>query len=682
MAKRQPKQYLKTETREGQLSAPGGNLANYFMRNIPLWNPPAWQEADFWRRFVVKQPIAAICRDRIASFLNSLDWAIVPRDSEKRDELKAPIKYYTKLFEKGSSYYNDIDFPTHIEWLTKDLHDLPFGTASELGRIDDNPKGRVVWIRPLDAGTLAPTLNFDYPFMQQSVGTGLNPIYLPKDFCARVYLSPRTELQREGWGFAPPERIYLAIEMLYRGDSYYAQLLLNTPEAGILDLGDMEKSSAQEWVNGLKDLLYGINPLKMPVLYEHTTDAKFIPFGKPPSEILYDSVTLKYAAVLAAGYGLTLSDIGLSMSGGGGGDTLAGTIRMERVSKSSGFSTAKKKIQAYFNKILPDTLKFNWIDYDDEKNVAKGRARLASAQAADVWIRNKAFKPSEIRQQAIADGLFSITIPEVVDPNDPEFESLQPQLGKPGFGGSRGQQLGNPKEPSGGGQGEIIPQQVIQRNLSSAETGVAKAAYGANDLLSTLLSRVSKNLSKDELDVWEEYVDGYLIGKSEIEEESLRSVLDSITSRTAGIVRSQAWVKDFSLAIAKQVVSDESAELTSRQLLFGEQEAEEMFIRGEIDEIPEQESVSIDLSEKLPEVESVVFDSLVDTASKFVTLVSKSIILDTNLQVDATEQVENNIRISREVSKEVLRNLSTIVGTVYKNGREHLKSGENSNAEI
>lgn len=682
MAKRQPKKFLKTEVRDGQVSAPGGNLANYFMRNIPLWNPPAWQEADFWRKFVVKQPIAAICRDRIASFLNSLDWQIVPRDSEKRDELKAPIKYYTKLLEKGSSYYNDIDFPTHVEWLTKDLHDLPFGTASEIGRMDDAPKGRVVWIRPLDAGTLAPTLNFDFPIMQQSVGTGLNPVYLPKDFCARVYLSPRTELQREGWGFAPPERIYLAIEMLYRGDSYYAQLLLNTPEAGILDLGDMEKSSAQEWVNGLRDLLYGINPLKMPVLYEHTTDAKFIPFGKPPSEIMYDSITMKYAAIVAAGYGLTLSDIGLSMGGGSGGDTLAGTIRMERVSKSSGFSTAKKKIQAYFNKILPDTLKFNWIDYDDEKNVAKGRARLASSQAADVLVRNKVFKPSEIRQQMLADGLISVNVPEVIDTNDPEFESLQPQFGKPGFGGSRGQQLGNPKEPSGGGQGEIIPQQVVQRNLSSAETGIAKAAYGASDLLLAMLSKVSQNLSPEELSIWEEYVDGYLVGKSDIEEESLKTALDTICSRSSAIIRSQPWAKDFSIAIASQVVADVAAQETSRLLLASEQELEDRFIRGETEEIPVPEMKSVDLSGRKPEVESVVFDSLVGTVSKFIALASKAVILNGNLQVDATEQVDNNIRISREVSKEVLGNLSGIIGSAYNSGKEHLKSGENSNVEV
>ena len=56
-----------------------------------------------------------------------------------------------------------------------------------------------------------------------------------------------------------------------------------------------------------------------------------------------------------------------------------------------------------------------WIDYDDERNVSKGRARLASAQAANIWGTNKSFLPSEMRRQALADGLVSIDVPEEID---------------------------------------------------------------------------------------------------------------------------------------------------------------------------------------------------------------------------------------------------------------------------
>lgn len=661
MAKRrQPAQTIKIESRSGQLSSPGGNLANYFMRNIPLWNPPAWQEADVWRKFVEKQPLAAICRDTLANYLNSLDWTIVARDSEKRDELKPKTKHYTKLFERGNAYYYDIDFASHIEFIVKDLFTLPFGTAAELGRLDNDPNGKVVWVRPLDGGTLAPTLNFDYPVMQVAPNTGLNPVYLPRKFVSRVFLSPRTELQREGWGYAPPERIWRAIDMMYAGDNYYGQLLLNTPEAGVLDLGDMDKTSALEWVKSLRDLLYGINPLKIPVLYEHEKPAAWIPFGKPPSEIMYDSTTMRYAAILCAGYGLTLSDIGFPTSSGGG-ETLAGTIRQERVSKSSGKAVAKTKTKAYFDRILPDSLKFMWIDYDDERNVSKGRARLASAQAAQLWITNKMFLPNELRQQALSEGLISVDMPEEVNPNDPGF----PQPESPfGTTGSKTKTLGSPAPPSSGGQGETIPQQTIQRNVAKAEVDITKAVVKVNDVLSTLLGQVKSNLSDQEMPLWEEYVDDYLVGKSDIEETELKDVLDSVCK----IVRSSvdgAWVNDFSREIVDKIISDENLEIQVKALY-----------REEAGDEPE---AAVNLASLYKdELMSYVKENMLYTVSNYSVLIAKSAILDNYLDVDATEAVSNNIRVSKKIAKEVLQNLSTIANSVYENGRKYLqtKTGE------
>ena len=40
----------------------------------------------------------------------------------------------------------------------------------------------------------------------------------------------------------------MALQMIGRGDVYYANLLLDTPQVGILDLKDMAKDSAEEWV--------------------------------------------------------------------------------------------------------------------------------------------------------------------------------------------------------------------------------------------------------------------------------------------------------------------------------------------------------------------------------------------------------------------------------------------------
>jgi len=665
MARKKTPQSLKTSTHEGQQSAVGG-MQSFFLRNVPIWNPPAWQESEKWRLFVEKQAIAAICRDTIANYLNSLDWIIVSRDPDKKDDFKGAIKHYTKLFERGNAYWWEMDFSSQIEWFTKDLFTLPFGTASEIGRLDDNPKGRVVWIKPLDGGTLAPTLNFEFPIVQSAPSSELMPVYLSRDFSARAYLSPRTEIGREGWGYAPPEKIWRAIEMVSTGDKYYAQFLIDTPEAGVLDLMDMDESTAKEWVKGAQDLFFGVGALKIPVLYEHEQAAKWIPFGRPPSELMYDKVTMKYASIICSGYGLTLSDIGFS-SDTGGGDTLAGTIRMERVGKSSGKALAKKKWAWYANQILPDGLKWLWVDYDDERNVSKGRARLASAQASNVWISNKVFLPSEIRKQTIADGLFSIDLPEDIDENSPEFENIQ----QPQFGGNRASNLRTPQSPSAGGHGEIIPQQVVQRNKSAASVGIAKASFGVNELLRPLIGNVLK-LESDEIQLWEEYVDSYLIGKSDIEAD-IRSVLDSIRQRAVTSLKSQPWVEEISKQIEEKAISIEQETQKNKALYRMEKMAEDAFIAGEnVENLPSEELPMLDRLE----LHSVIFNSLVERLSTLIVLVSKNHLLQGKLEVDGTEIKENNIIVSREISDEVMRNLASVIHSTYEDGLSHLENVE------
>jgi hypothetical protein len=446
---KQPKNVIQTKERQ-QISAVGGDLVNYLYRIVPNWLSPVWWEAQRWRTFVQNQPIAVVFRETLISYLQALDWAIVPIDSTQQDELKEEIKYHTKLLENTNGYYSQYDFSSHIEFVGKDLLDLPFGGAAEMGRENDDPQGKVVWIRPLDGGTLAPTLNKDWPVMQNipdyNVG---DPVFFPSDSISRIFMSPRTELRREGWGMAPPEKIYLALELLWRGDKYFADLLLNTPEVGLLDLGDMEKSSAEQWIKSFQDLMFGVNPMKIPVVYEHTTETKWIPFGKNPNDIMFDSITRKYAAIVGAGYGMTLDDIGLGGGSGNGGNTLAGTIRSERHTAGSGKAVAKKKFVNYFNKFLPeDKLQFKWIDYNAEEQVASSRAMLAFSQGAKTLIDSQVFSPDEMRTQAIRNGIINILVPEKLDRKSVDWPV--PSVGKLGSG----EQLNKKVSPADGGHGE------------------------------------------------------------------------------------------------------------------------------------------------------------------------------------------------------------------------------------
>jgi len=429
----------------------------YLYRIIPALLQPNWFQAKRWRSFVLNQSIAIVCRETLIAQISSMDWKVDAVDPQMRDEYKTDIDYYTKFFNNNQDY----DFIEMIEWIAKDYLDLPFGGAAEIGREGDRPDGKVLWLELLDGGTLFPSYSREWPVGQRVESNPLDTVWFPKHAINRIYMSPRTEIDRKGWGMAPPEKIYLSIELLNRGDIYYANLLLDTPEAGILDLADMDKTSAEEWVKAFRSMLGGIDPLKVPILYEHDSPAKWIPFGRPPTEMMFDRITTKYASIVAGGYGMSLSDIGIQAVTSGG-ETLAGSIRQERRLKRTGFSRLKKKLSYFFNRLLPEHLVFNWIDLDDELGVSIGRARLATSQAGKELITLGVFTANEWRQQMVADGIITIPVPDEID------QSEVYKLSSPGSNGKSPDLLGNPVAPSAGGHGEIKTKFEMAVNQSLA----------------------------------------------------------------------------------------------------------------------------------------------------------------------------------------------------------------------
>ena len=668
MAKRTPKSVTITK-QSGQLSAPGGMGVggNFLLRQLPIWNNPNWLNANVWREFVRKQPVAVLCREAITNHLLSLDWNITARDSEQQDELKEDIKYYTRLLERGNAYYTDMDFTSHVEWIIKDLMDLPFGAASEIGREYNSPNGKVTWIRPLDGGTLSPTLDNEYPVAQHF--PNYQPVVFPREFISRIYLSPRTEIQREGWGMPPPERIYLAMEMLNRGDYYYSQLLMNTPEAGILDLGDTDKETAVEWVNSARDVLFGINPLKIPVLYEHTSKVQWIPFGKLPSEIMYDSVTSRYITILTAGYGLTPSDIGMGGTSNGG-ETLSGTIRNERVSARSGKSLAKKKLQTYFNNILPETLQFEWIDFDDEKNVAMSRARMANANAASIWIGSQIFSPDEIRRQAIADGMFTITIPETLDRKSVEWptnalryigKNTETPSNAPNTPENKGNnQIGNPKNPSQGGRGEVMPQQIISRSLAKLEVGISKSVYAANQLLGVLTNKAKLQGNFAE---WELQFENAVTGKSMMD-LSTEAVINDVYNNLADTILASNWFDTVSRDFLSEMVHAWNERNRENIIEVLRKRAESDFILGKSDTLdPDFSGVSI-LTKAVTDDLVLEFKKLfAEKVIPTIILISEKSIISDSLGIDPTDLTDNNnIRLAKSIAKKVIDLLPKLIG--------------------
>lgn len=416
----------------------------YIQRFLPMWNTPTWMDGNLWRRVVNRQMLAMICRDNLISWIIQLKWEIRTRDPKEIQKHAKEVDHYTEVFLDGGGLGYDI----MVEEFLKDVLDIPFGGMLELVK----DKERVVQLCTVDGATLFPNTNEEFPVVQQVQGIQTRPVALRADEICRIYLSPRSNIHRKGWGMAPPERIYLALILLNRGDRWYANLLLDTPPPGVLDLIDMSESSATDWAGSFRELMVGTDAFKIPVLYEHDRPAVWIPFGGMPSEMTFNETTHKYAEVVCGGYGVSTSDVGM----GGGRKTLAGEIRDERRTLRSGYGLIKSKVTYGFNRILPEYLEWYFVLDDEQTMLAKGRARLANSRAMSELVKTGIITKHQALEQQIEDGLITIRIAPEDFPDD-EFPE-EPALAS---GGERGPQehhiLGKPVPPEQGGQGEIRP---------------------------------------------------------------------------------------------------------------------------------------------------------------------------------------------------------------------------------
>jgi hypothetical protein len=542
------------------------DLPEFLIRNVPSWKTRYLTDGTTWRNIVDTQPIAGLCRETLISNYIALDWKIEPKDSDRRDEMKSEIDYYTDFFTNTGDY----DYETIIEWVGKDLLDIPFGAGVEVGRESDKPDGKVLWLEFIDGATLFPYPSKEWPVYQRVPQNPDKVIFFPKHAINRIYYSPNTRILQEGWGIPPPEKVYLALELLVRGDRYYANLLLDTPEAGILDLGDMAKDSAI--------------------------------FGKPPTDLMFDRITARYASIMAAGYGLSLSDLGIQTTTSGG-DTLAGSIRDERKSRKTGVARFKKKMISFFNFMLPNDLEYKIIDMDDELSVALGRARLANATAAAQYIDKRIFTPQEMRLQAIADGLVSISVPEEV-PED-EFPEMPGENSQ-----ERTNMLGKPIAPSQGGHGEVVPRgdvfsDEIHAILDVSDATIRQMVRSALKPMSIQTQKIMEELGEDELSAWDDWHDEILWGKDKDEIPELTMItLSESRDRISRIMEHHDWWR---FRISADDIYNEFSDILEKAVDKRSKEVGE-----EIENIEYTEKFKVRISEILTKSENEIEEGIIN----------------------------------------------------------------------
>lgn len=451
------------------------------MRAAPQWYVPVL-DAGRWRQVVKQAPLAEICRQRIISYARGSQWTITATDSTETEKYQGDIEYYTQVLDGGTLLAPSQPFDTWLDKIMQDMLDLPVGGTVELTRYAPgtanlpkpyklagvHPGGHVSKIVNLDGATMKPTGDDQLPMMQRvNVAGKAQQVYFKRDEIGRLLYSPRPEIELKGYGMAPPELAYLAILMLYKGDTYYFKLLTDTPEAGILYVGDMAKDDAEDWLSGFRALFAGAEAMKIPVMYGEQQPS-YLSFGRPPSEMTYNETLERYARLLVGAYGLRLSDVGLD----GGNETLAGKIRDQAASRITGYGTAITMIENMVNlSILPPYLKFSFTIRDPEQTQQMQRARLMGMQWAKVATEAGILSPEDILAQLVKDGLFTVEVepPEEATPV-PKTEDVTAESGdsEADTAAQTRDELAK-KSPEEGGRGDVTEPKKAMVIRSAAE---------------------------------------------------------------------------------------------------------------------------------------------------------------------------------------------------------------------
>lgn len=380
----------------------------YISRAPFYFTNPTFFTNDQWR-VAAREPITRLCVRHIIRELLALEWDITSEDVEAD---KQQIIYLKTIFENA----DDGDgWDAFLSRWVQDSLELPMGGIAEIAQ--DSLTGLVGGIYHVDAATVYPTYDRDVPFVQLDPFNTAARVWFSRGELMRLMLQPRPDLKRKPYQEAPVESAFVAIESLSKMYVYYAKQLGDTPVAGVLDLMDMTQAEAIEWAVGFRELFDGIDPLKIPILYDHTKPAKFISFGRTPQDLNIIEQFKRFAEMIASAFGLSIGDLRLFEHE----RTLAGVEASQRVTARSGVGFYAQSVEDVINRCIlfssKSGFKFKFQlgmtgEMQAEINLALQRMQLLNQATGNQPV----LKPADAQKQAVAWKLFTVELTGLPQP--------------------------------------------------------------------------------------------------------------------------------------------------------------------------------------------------------------------------------------------------------------------------
>lgn len=381
----------------------------------PAHTRPNFLDTHRWR-IIASEPINRMARRMIQREISSLNFRIAPIDA-KSSQQKEAAEWYTEVWK---------DFRNLTTRSLKTLCELPQGGAWEVGWIKpglygEGDKGTLSFVKYIDAGTLHPTVHPVFPIMQvDPINTLITQPFRDEEI-VRILGWPYDRFGLEWWQESPTEASFLAIEALSRIYTFSLKQLKDTPVAGILDMMDFSEKDAVAWAEGFREMLIGIDPVKIPILYEHEKPAKFLPLGNDFSDLEIPRQFNMYVDMVLSNYGLSINDLRIFNQD----NTKTGSAVSRKITLMQGISFFAEIIKDAVQSTLPPYLIFTYTEPDLEDERTRAQIRAANARTIQTldWL-----PVADKARQAVEDGVLTIDI-------DPEEIAKKAEAVGVGMGG-------------------------------------------------------------------------------------------------------------------------------------------------------------------------------------------------------------------------------------------------------
>lgn len=317
--------------RSVQQAPPYISRAPFYIQN------PTMFTMDQWRQ-VAKEPVTRLCIRHIIREISALELDII---SEKPDEDEGTLKYFNQILEDA----DDGDgLDSFLSRVLQDAMELPIGGCVEIA--PDDLTGMAGGLYHVDGATVYPTYDRNIPFVQINPYDTAQRVYFRRGQIERLMIMPRVDLRRRPFQESPVESAFMSIEAMSRMYIYYMKQLGDTPMAGILDLMDMTEKEAGDWAIQFREMYEGIDPLKIPILYDHVKPAKFIQLARNPQDLNIMENFRRFAELIASAFGLSIGDLRLFEHD----RVLAGVEASQRVTARQGVGFYAQIIENFLNR--------------------------------------------------------------------------------------------------------------------------------------------------------------------------------------------------------------------------------------------------------------------------------------------------------------------------------------------